>query len=171
MRLISKRAHQCSISCLTYNVFNRLTAHDFMDFSRSSSIPYGSDGCFEAMHEANAGLPQSIWCESCLLRVLYESKYKFLSRADFWIASANAVIRQTSVNNTLDLKETFTWGRMDRDECEGSAERLPVPSGCSEVEDVFLDRMGLEWRDAVALMGAHSLGRGDASVSAKHLSS
>jgi hypothetical protein len=144
----------------------RLTAHDFMDYDRrSSSRPYGSDGCFDATHQANAGLPQSVWCPSCSLRVLYESKYSFLSRADYWIAAAQAVIRQTSVENGLDMKEDFVWGRVDRDSCDGSAERLPNPSGCDQVEDTFLERMGLEWRDAVALMGAHSLGRGNVSVS------
>jgi hypothetical protein len=143
----------------------RLTAHDFMDYDRNALNTYGSDGCIDTTHQANAGLPQSVWCTTCSLRVLYETKYSFLSRADYWIAAAQAVIRQTSVNHTLDLKEEFTWGRIDRDTCDGSGERLPIPSGCGEVEDTFLDRMGLEWRDAVALMGAHSLGRGNASVS------
>ena len=143
----------------------RLAAHDFLDYDRRSSRRYGPDGCYDADHEANRGLPESVWCETCLLRVLYENKYNFLSRADFWIASSNAVIRQTSINNSLDLKEQFTWGRIDRDSCEGSGDRLPVPSGCNEVEDAFMNRMGLEWKDAVALMGAHSLGRGNALVS------
>lgn len=143
----------------------RLAAHDFLDYDRRSSRRYGPDGCFDPNHEANRGLPESVWCKTCLLRVLYEEKYNFLSRADFWIAASQAVIRQTSINNSLDLKEQFTWGRIDRDSCEGSGDRLPVPSGCSEVEDAFLTRMGLEWKDAVALMGAHSLGRGNALVS------
>jgi len=50
-------------------------------------------------------------------------------------------------------------------QCRGSGERLPIPSGCEESEAVFLERMGLEWRDVVALMGAHTLGRGDRDVS------
>ncbi|KAL3804921.1 hypothetical protein HJC23_006693 [Cyclotella cryptica] len=143
----------------------RLAAHDFMDYDRFSSVPYGPDGCFDPNHDANMGLPQTVWCTSCLLRALYETKYKHISRADFWIASANAVIRQTSLNNTLDLKETFTWGRVDADSCPGSGDRVPSPAGCSEVEDTFLGRMGLEWVDAVALLGAHSIGRGSANVS------
>eukprot|EP00804_Cyclotella_cryptica_P029090 CCRYP_005275-RB/>CCRYP_005275-RB protein AED:0.07 eAED:0.07 QI:278/0.6/0.83/1/0.6/0.5/6/445/730 len=143
----------------------RLAAHDFMDFDRSSSEKYGPDGCFDPAHDANRGLPDDVWCETCLLRSLYEAKYSRLSRADFWIASANAVIRQTSINNTLDLKEHFTWGRIDKDSCQGSGDRIPAPTKCSEVESAFLVRMGLEWRDAVALLGAHSLGRGNASFS------
>ena len=40
--------------------------------------------------------------------------------------------------------------------------------GCDQVENVFIRRMGLGWRDAVALMGAHTIGRGDASFSGHH---
>jgi len=129
----------------------------------------GPDGCFDANHPSNAGLPQDIWCSNCTLTLLYNEKYSHVSRADFWIASANAVIRQTSINNTLDLRETFTWGRVDRDDsCPGSGDRLPSPTGCASVEDVFLRKMGLGWKDTVALMGAHTLGRGDREFSGHH---
>ena len=133
----------------------RLAAHDFMDYDRNDGTnPYGPDGCFDREHPANAGLPEDIWCPTCALTILYETRYStFVSRADFWIASANAVIRQTSVNNGLDLRETFLWGRKDRDACPGSGDRLPTPAGCDQVEDVFIRKMALEWRDAVALMG------------------
>lgn len=144
----------------------RLAAHDFMDFDRrDKSNPMGSDGCFDPMNPSNSGLPESVWCTDCLLRKLYEAKYRSLSRADFWIASANAVIRQTSRNNALDMKKMFTWGRKDAASCRGSADRLPDATGCKEVETAFLTRMGLEWRDAAALLGAHSLGRGNATFS------
>jgi hypothetical protein len=91
-----------------------------------------------------------------------------LSRADFWIASANAVIYLTSVNNELDLRNTFFWGRETSDICPGSDDRLPTSAGCQEVEGVFLQRMGLSWKDAVALLGAHTLGRGNAEFSGHH---
>ena len=142
----------------------RLAAHDFMDFNPRTNPQFGPDGCFDANHASNAGL-DTIWCRSCPLKILYDEKYSHLSRADYWIAAANAVVRQTSVNKQLDLKDTFVWGRKDRDVCRGSGDRLPQASDCGEVEDVFLKRMGLEWKDAVALLGAHTLGRGDAEVS------
>lgn len=135
-----------------------------MDFDRTSDNSFGSDGCFESDMIPNAGLP-SIWCEGCLLTLLYEDKYRHLSRADFWIASANAVIRQTSINNALDLKGVFAWGRVDAESCSGSSNRLPAPTGCAQTEAAFITRMGLEWIDAVALMGAHSLGRGSIDFS------
>ena len=122
-----------------------------MDYDQDNvTNPYGPDGCFDPEHPANAGLPE----DTGPLMMLYRTKYSsFVSRADFWIASANAVIRQTSVNNGLDLRETFLWGRKDRDVCPGSGDRLPSPAGCDQVEEVFIGKMALEWRDAVALMG------------------
>lgn len=143
----------------------RLAAHDFMDYDRRDTRdPMGPDGCIDPGHPSNDGL-ESIWCPDCPLRLLYVENYSYLSRADFWIASSNAVIRQTSIDNRLDLKDTFMWGRKDRDTCRGSGQRLPQTKGCDEVEDVFLRKMGLEYKDAVALLGAHTLGRGNSAVS------
>lgn len=147
----------------------RLAAHDFMDYDQSTSPNLGSDGCLDFNHSANAGL-LDVWCDSCVLTKLYHSAYSFMSRADFWIAAANAVIRQTSINNDLDLVSTFQWGRLDNTlgTCPESSARLPEAHSCIEVENTFLNRMGLEWRDAVALSGGHTLGRGDIDNSGHH---
>ena len=147
----------------------RLAAHDFMDYDDNSSDPMGPDGCFDPSHPSNAGLPTDVWCANCTLKLLHDERYSRVSRADFWIAAANAVIRQTSINNSLDMRDTFMWGRRDRDECAGSGDRLPTPSGCDQVERVLLGRMGLTWADAVALLGAHTLGRGANKVRAINL--
>ncbi len=107
-----------------------------------------------------AGLPD-LWCDDpvgCPFKAMYDNSYSFMSKADFWVAAANAVISHTS-NNQLQLP--FRWGRTDATSCTSSSARLPEPHGCSEVEATFLNRMGLSWRDATALMGAHTLGRGD----------
>mmetsp|Transcript_33438 Transcript_33438/g.50441 ORF Transcript_33438/g.50441 Transcript_33438/m.50441 type:complete len:451 (-) Transcript_33438:167-1519(-) len=136
----------------------RLAAHDFMDFDRnfSGDERLGSDGCLEFDNDANAGL-DDIWCDSCAFKQLYDTSYaSFMSRADFWVAAANGVIAETS--DGLDLP--FRWGRVDRNVCSLSSGRLPEASGCNEVEETFIDRMGVTWRDAVALIGAHTLGRG-----------
>jgi len=139
----------------------RLAAHDFMDFDQNDARnPMGPDGCFDADHPGNAGLPQDIWCSTCILTLLYQEKYSYLSRADFWIASANAIIRQTSVDNALDLRDTFLWGREDVDSCPGQGDRLPTPTGCGSIEHIMMRNMGLSWKDIVALLGAHTLGRG-----------
>lgn len=75
-----------------------------------------------------------------------------MSRADFWAAATNAV--------DGELILSFRWGRVDRDLCSLSSDRLPEATGCTEVEETFIDRMGVTWRDTVALIGAHTLGRG-----------
>jgi hypothetical protein len=142
----------------------RLAAHDFMDYDPNNGARMGPDGCFDPDHQRNAGLDE-IWCMDCELTLLHEQKYSHISRADFWVASANAVIHLTSVGNALNLKDTFLWGRKDRDSCIGSGQRLPRASGCQQVEAVFLTRMGFSWREIVALLGAHTLGRGHMSVS------
>lgn len=129
--------------------------------------PMGADGCLLFDSPKNVGL-SSIWCDSCPLKQLYDTKYSDLSRADFWVASANAVIYLTSVNNALDLRNAFLWGRETVDVCLGSDDRLPTSAGCQEVEGVFLQRMGLTWKDAVALLGAHTLGRANAEFSGHH---
>lgn len=142
----------------------RLAAHDFLDYNINATTgAYGPDGCIDFASPENAGLDQ-IWCDECDLTAIWEASYSHISRADFWVAAANAVIRQTS-SDGLDLKDSFVWGRVDRDVCANSAERLPAATSCAEVEEVFLDRLGLSYTDAVALIGAHTLGRGDADVS------
>mmetsp|Transcript_23458 Transcript_23458/g.34794 ORF Transcript_23458/g.34794 Transcript_23458/m.34794 type:complete len:530 (+) Transcript_23458:84-1673(+) len=146
----------------------RLAAHDFMDFDRNQDTAddrLGSDGCLDFSNPANAGLPD-LWCDNptaCPFKALYDTSYATLmSRADFWVAAANAVVAETSVAR-IDMP--FRYGRIDRDDCPASSSRLPEPGGCSEVQATFIDRMGVSWRDAVALLGAHTLGRGDADFS------
>lgn len=58
------------------------------------------------------------------------------------------------------LNLPFRWSRLDRTACPLSSDRLPEASGCTEMEETFINRMGVTWKDAVALMGAHTLGRG-----------
>jgi len=147
----------------------RLAAHDFMDFDQNVLLPSeeigGPDGCIEFSHPANAGL-DDLWCDDpddCPLKALYDDVYaNIMSRADFWVASATAVIENTAPS---PINLPFLWGRKDRANCPNSAIRLPEPNGCNDVEDAFINRMGLSWTDAVALLGAHTLGRGDADFS------
>lgn len=151
----------------------RIVGHDFMDYNRalSTTNQMGADGCIDFGHPTNAGL-SNIWSSGRPLFELHRTKYAWISKADFWLAAANAVIKQTSVNNVFtsynlgnDLRSKFRWGRVSRQTCPGSGERLPIPSRCAEVERVFRTQMGLTWKEAVALLGAHTLGRGDRDVS------
>ena len=153
-----------SITFTTNQGIVRLVAHDFMDFDRAQNVKGGSDGCIDFTASANKGL-ELVWCDNpnvCPLKSLYTSAYASMSRADFWVAAGNAAIRATSINRFVP---PFKWGRVDRDTCPESTSRLPGDIECSEVEAVFLTRMGLSWTDATALLGAHSLGRATESNS------
>lgn len=146
----------------------RIAAHDFMDYDQTDmNEPGGSDGCLDFNDHINAGLPD-LWCDNadaCPFKYLYDTYYsRFMSKADFWIASAAKVIEITSPpNNPLIIP--LRWGRVDNDSCPSSSSRLPETDGCSEIQTCFVDRMGLSWTDATALMGGHTLGRGNAKFS------
>ena len=144
-----------------------MAAHDFMDyFITDATNPMGMDGCIDFDHSANTGL-SDIWCDDCDLTTIYNVGVGYassMSRADFWVASANAVIFITS-NDELNLKDTFAFGRATAETCDDSATRLPEDSSCNFVEDVFLNRMDMTWTNAVALLGAHTLGRGSINFS------
>jgi len=150
-----------------YGGIVRLVAHDFMDYDAHGDNGMGSDGCIEFDHPTNAGL-ETVWCDDCEITKLYNKKYSHISKADFWIIAGNAVIRQTAIGDGLDMAGTFYWGRLDADQCSGSGDRIPVGTSCREVEATFLESMGLEWEDAVALMGAHTLGEAHDEFSGHH---
>ena len=66
------------------------------------------------------------------------------------------------------MRGTYVSGRVDADSCIGQGLRLPATTGCDAVEGVFVDRLGLTRTDAVALLGAHTIGRGDQDFSGHH---
>ena len=171
----------------------RLAAHDFMDFHHDppdSELPLGADGCIDwntapgQTGADNAGL-ETIWCDdhaACPLKGLYDTVYGpngeadvNIGRGDFWVAAANAVIKLSSTDWVdaqgvahPDLDLPFRYGRVDLEDCtEVSARRLPAASGCDQVQKTFIDQMNLAegWRDAVALLGAHTLGYGHSEFS------
>jgi len=141
----------------------RLAAHDFMDFDENASTKMGSDGCLEFSHKNNAGL-SLVWGANTPWMNLYNSGYSQMSVADFWIACAMATIKIAS-SGAHDMMNTFMWGRKRASSCSGSGDRLPSGKTCQSSKDVFITRMGLTWKNAAALLGAHTVGRGLAKVS------
>lgn len=125
-----------------YGGMLRLAAHDFMDFDRNAQPEFmgGSDGCINFQEEDNIGLeatwvPEGAPLEKPPLQLLYEEEYEVLgmSRADFWVAAANAVVKDASPNRALDLP--FRWGRESVDNCNFSLGRQPKAKGCDDVEE------------------------------------
>jgi len=144
------------------------------DASDPTGSSQGANGCIDWNVDStgadNAGL-EEIWCTSydtnsiayetidvgqyaglCPLTALYTDKYALLgiSRADFWVMAASAVIKITSQpwtdtgnNDHDDLELPFRFGRVDLEDCAGiSAHRLPGAQGCDQIQKTFVDQMG-----------------------------
>ena len=146
----------------------RLSAHDFMDYNENASEKMGSDGCLDWGHKNNKGL-REIWAVGSPWYELKKNKYPGMSDPDFWIVCSMIVIKLAS-SGEHNMMHTFLWGRKRASSCNGSGDRLPKGEHCKDNQEVFLDRMGLTWRDATALLGAHTVGRGQSRVSWMHLS-
>merc|ERR1712048_254659 len=96
-----------------------------------------------------------------------------MSLADFEVIVAQAVMSLLATEGepketlSAGLKANFNYGRTTAigEECRAVTHAkgsliLPNPAlGCSEVDRVFVNNMGLTWEEAAALMGVHSLGR------------
>lgn len=145
----------------------RIAGHDFMDYADGEG---GADGCLDMQDADNAGLAECIYTgeHGKSLADAYKDFCTTISLADFFVISAEAVMmssRQHVLNDdpsrtALDFKNKFKYGRTTGKECAFAHGRLPNPeNSCSAVQTTFVDRMGLSWDWAAALMGVHSLGR------------
>jgi len=150
----------------------RMCGHDFMDFHDGVG---GADACTDMNEGDNAGL------SACLangefghsLKDLYGNFCTRMSLADFEVIAAQAVMSLLATEGepketlSAGFKANFHFGRTTAtgDACRNSTHAegsliLPNPAlGCSEVDRVFVNNMGLTWEQATALMGVHSLGR------------
>jgi hypothetical protein len=74
----------------------RLVGHDFMDFRKDQESRGGADGCLDFSDPDNIGL------ETCLqnskLNEIYAKHCGTVSRADFFVIAAEAVMGRTSSN-------------------------------------------------------------------------
>mmetsp|Transcript_55061 Transcript_55061/g.101928 ORF Transcript_55061/g.101928 Transcript_55061/m.101928 type:complete len:488 (-) Transcript_55061:26-1489(-) len=151
----------------------RLAAHDFMDYEeRDSTAIGGSDGCLDLHHEINAGLADCI--REVDLLGLYEESCENVSLADFIVIAAESVIYHSRKRAALhggpedqdallqvhDLQQKFRYGRTTAPTCSSSAHLLPNPEGGKHaMEECFIDRLGLTWAEAAAIMGGHVAAR------------
>ena len=106
----------------------------------------------------NNGLQDTV----ALLADLRAPYCQLISRSDFWVLAAKAAVELAA---DCDYTVGFRYGRTDNAECAvatqyAAGSRLPSAEGDqAEIERVFVTQMGLTFDDAVALLGAHTLGR------------
>eukprot|EP00035_Acanthoeca_spectabilis_P010521 m.186045 g.186045 ORF g.186045 m.186045 type:complete len:419 (+) comp15046_c0_seq2:172-1428(+) len=133
----------------------RLTFHDAGEIDiRTSSDNLGVDGCVDLGQADNNGLATVIG----QLDTLRAPFCHLISKADFWVLAGKVAVerRATVAGYTVP----FRFGRTDAADCNYSGGRLPsAEGGVAEITRVFVDQMGLTFRDAAALLGAHTLGR------------
>ncbi|KAK3278063.1 hypothetical protein CYMTET_13974 [Cymbomonas tetramitiformis] len=127
----------------------RLGWHDGSTYSQEDSNG-GMDGCLNFDDPANKGL-RGIWQE---LRPVYRNYEDVCSRADFTSLATITVIKAAG---GPDIE--IPYGRVDADECDEDWGRFPsLKKSRDHVRKVFR-RMGFTMQEAVALMGAHTVGR------------
>jgi len=132
----------------------RLSFHDAGEFLPGSDDSFRSDGFVHIDNGDNAGLQQVI----AQLDTLWRQHCSVVSRADFWVLAAKVAIEQSGT--PADYELPFRFGRVDAATCAYTGTRLPSSQGgLGEIERVFVTQMGMTMRDAVALLGAHTLGR------------
>ena len=146
----------------------RLAGHDFMDFNGTTG---GADGCLDFADPDNKGLlpcmnsssfdasVDEASLQNTSLQSVYAQFCTVVSVADFVVISAEAVMSKQSRRGHLNFEGQFAYGRTTNENCSGNPS-MPNPEGsCGEVDRVFLQNMGLSWREAAVLMGVHTLGR------------
>lgn len=168
----------------------RLSFHDAGTFDKVTDTG-GIDGCVDISDPDNVGLELIIDELAPLV-----NKYKNLaSRADVWAFAANVAI-ETAANSTVTqgyggnniFKEItqdigslrnfslppFRFGRKDSTKDAKSCHkrdlgRLPSAEKAGlHLKETMVERMGFTMDEVTALMGAHTLGRGDSAVTGYH---
>lgn len=141
----------------------RLTGHDIMDGSADGCVDFtdmdnnGLKGCMlEAVDEVDSS--------NVSLDLLWQPYCTRVSVADFFVITAEALMTVTAPEGQLrnmwrnSFTSNFRFGRSTSLTC--SPDPLPHPGkACDAVDEVFIQRMGLNARQATALMGVHTLGR------------
>eukprot|EP00035_Acanthoeca_spectabilis_P032956 m.21353 g.21353 ORF g.21353 m.21353 type:complete len:485 (+) comp5679_c0_seq1:195-1649(+) len=134
----------------------RLAFHDAGEFDVNAADNFGVDGCVDLSRSDNNGLTEIIG----QLETVRAPFCHFVSRADFWVLAAKVAVEIRA--NVNGYTVPFRFGRSDAASCQLPAGPGRLPSaqgGDEEITRVFVNQMQLTFRDAAALIGAHTLGR------------
>jgi hypothetical protein len=138
--------------------FARLSFHDCVGKS--------CDGCLNLKDSSNAGLDEYVEA----LEPVYEKFHKVISRADLWQLAGQVAFVRGGLNKKCDaplhhkcvfFDMEFWWGRKD---CHTSPNYLgdddagDAHGDFHEVHRILYGDFGLNDREIVAVLGAHSLG-------------
>lgn len=106
----------------------------------------------------NSGLTEPSSLIMSVLEPIWQNNCDLISRADFWAFFAILVLKHSDPTGSLEIP--FQFGRVDARSCYMSSTTV-IPDaqfGLAMLQEVFIDQLGLTARDAVTLLGAHSLG-------------
>lgn len=147
----------------------RFAGHDLMDFDPETKTG-GSDGCLAFSDPDNAGLMPCLAGDGefglgVTLQNAYADFCNEVSFADFVVIAAEALMVRSRGDwdpalkrSGFELQEGFRFGRLTSPTCMPGP--LPNPEdSCKAVKSNFIDALGLSWKEATALMGAHTVGK------------
>ena len=139
-----------------YGAALRLAFHDAGEIDITKGDKFGPDGCLSNSGD-NAGLIEEGTVPVTVIEPLWQEYCDKISRADFWALLGKLAAERADPTHTLIIP--FQYGRKDAASCDDGVGRLPKPQpGLSEYDRVFVKQMGLSIADAVALVGAHTVG-------------
>ncbi len=134
----------------------RLAFHDAGEIDITSKDKLGPDGCLSNTSD-NAGLIEEGTIAVTVIEPMWQKYCDKISRADFWALLGKLAAERGDPSHSLNIP--FQYGRKDTSTCNSGVGRLPkAQPGLSEYDRVFVKQMGLTIADAVALIGAHTVG-------------
>lgn len=126
-----------------------------VDITKSDTM--GPDGCLSPTSDS-AGLIESTSLVNTILEPIWQNHCNQISRADFWALFGKLIVETATPGQAIQIP--FQYGRKDSAQCIAGEGRLPSDTqrGLDTLNQVFVTQMGLTLNDAVALLGAHSIG-------------
>jgi catalase (peroxidase I) len=133
-----------------------LAFHDAGEVDLGKSDTFGSDGCLSRSGD-NSGLIEDTTVVQTVFIPMWQKYCDRITRADFFVLLGKLAAERADPTRSFNIP--FQFGRKDNQFCNDGAGRLPQHQpGFPEFQRVFFNQMGLNMNDAVALLGAHTVG-------------